>query len=110
MRTGTYIQQKVADAVICTRRLQIIRPTTIESTNQEKDIANISELLKIDTDIIALRKTVLDAAQSQLRNGVITTSAYIIELTNLNEAKNSLATHRIELELAKANYNITTGY
>jgi len=84
--------------------------TTIESTNQEKDIANISELLKIDTDIIALRKTVLDAAQSQLRNGVITTSAYIIELTNLNEAKNSLATHRIELELAKANYNITTGY
>ena len=34
MRTGTYIQQKVATAVICTRRLQIVRPTTIESTNQ----------------------------------------------------------------------------
>ena len=84
--------------------------TAIERNNQEKEILNISELIKIDSDIIALRKTVLDATKSQLRNGVITTSAYVIELTNLNEAEISLATHNIQLELAKANYNITTGH
>lgn len=84
--------------------------TNIERNNQEKEISNISELINIDTNIIALRKTVLDAAQSQLKNGVITASAYITELTNLNEAENTLATHTVQLELAKANYNITTGH
>ncbi len=83
--------------------------TNIERNNYQKEIKKISDLIKIDTDIIALRKTVLNAAESQLSNGVITTSAYITELTNLNEAENSLATHKIQLELAKANYNITTG-
>jgi outer membrane protein TolC len=84
--------------------------TTIESDNQEKEMNKISNLIKIDGEIIDLRKTVLNATESQLRNGIITTSAYVTELTNLNEAENSLATHKVELELAKANYNITTGY
>ena len=83
--------------------------TNIERNNYQKEIKKISDLIKIDDDIIALRKTVLNASESQLRNGVITTSAYITELTNLNEAENSLATHKIQFELAKANYNITAG-
>jgi outer membrane protein TolC len=83
---------------------------TIESDNQEKEMNKISNLIKIDAKIIDLRKTVLNATESQLRNGIITTSAYVTELTNLNEAENSLATHKVQLELAKANYNITTGY
>ena len=83
--------------------------TNIERNNYQKEIKKISDLIKIDADIIALRKTVLNATESQLRNGVITTSAYITELTNLNEAENSLATHKIQFELAKANYNITSG-
>jgi len=83
--------------------------TNIERNNYQKEIKKTSDLIKIDDDIIALRKTVLNASESQLRNGVITTSAYITELTNLNEAENSLATHKIQFELAKANYNITAG-
>lgn len=84
--------------------------TTMERTAQEKEIATISELIQLDNDIIALRKKVLEATQSQLRNGVITTSAYVTELTHLNDAENGLATHLIQLELTKANYNITTGH
>ncbi len=83
--------------------------TNIERNNYKKEIKKISDLIKIDSNIIALRKTVLNATESQLRNGVITTSAYITELTNLNEAENSLATHQIQFELAKANYNISSG-
>ena len=83
--------------------------TNIERNNYQKEIKKTSDLIKIDDDIIALRKTVLNASESQLRNGVITTSAYITELTNLNEAENSLARHKIQFELAKANYNITSG-
>ncbi|NCT18970.1 MAG: TolC family protein, partial [Flavobacteriia bacterium] len=48
-------------------------------------------------------------ANSQLKNGVITVSAYTTELTNLYDSENALLQHKIQLELAKANYNILKG-
>ncbi|MCX7549572.1 TolC family protein [Xanthomarina sp. F2636L] len=81
----------------------------IELNQYETEIHKISENILIDSEIINLRKDVLLATESQLRNGVITTSTYITELTNLFEAENMLVTHNIQLELAKANYNITQG-
>ncbi len=83
--------------------------TNIELNKYELEIAKISETILIDTEIINLRKAVLLATESQLRNGVITASTYITELTNLYEAENSFANHNIQLQLAKANYNITQG-
>ncbi|EGV44994.1 TolC family protein [Bizionia argentinensis JUB59] len=83
--------------------------TNIELNKYESEITKISETILIDSEIINLRKEVLLATESQLRNGVITTSTYITELTNLYEAENIFATHNIQLELAKANYNITQG-
>lgn len=83
--------------------------THIELNQYETEILKISENILIDSEIISLRKDVLLATESQLRNGVITTSTYITELTNLFEAENMLVTHNIQLELAKANYNITQG-
>lgn len=83
--------------------------TNIELNQHQSEINKISENISIDSQIINLRKEVLLATESQLRNGVITTSTYITELTNLFEAENMLVTHNIQLELAKANYNITQG-
>ncbi|HLV14195.1 MAG TPA: TolC family protein [Xanthomarina sp.] len=83
--------------------------THIELNQYETEILKISENILIDSEIISLRKDVLSATESQLRHGVITTSTYITELTNLFEAENMLVTHHIQLELAKANYNITQG-
>lgn len=83
--------------------------TTIELTQQETDILRISELIESDKSIIELRKEILKSAESQLKNGVITSSAYITELTNLYEDENNLSTHKIELLLAKSNYNLTQG-
>ncbi|MCX7549105.1 TolC family protein [Xanthomarina sp. F1114] len=81
----------------------------IELNQYEKEISKISENILIDSEIINLRKDVLLATESQLRNGVITTSTYITELTNLYEAENMLLKRNIQLELAKANYNMTQG-
>jgi len=83
--------------------------TNIELNEHESDINKLGELIETDSEIIALRKIVLDATESQLRNGVITTSAYITDLTNLYEEENRFITHTIQLELAKSNYNITKG-
>ena len=61
-------------------------------------------------EIIALRKKILETSRSQLKNGVITSSAYVTELTNLFEAENNLSTHHIQLQFAKANYKTTKGF
>lgn len=83
--------------------------TTMELQQQEADIHTIEEYITTDTEIIQLRKTVLKTTESQLKNGTITASAYLTELTNLYEDENMLAVHTIQLQLAKANYNIIKG-
>lgn len=83
--------------------------TSIELQQQQSEIDKISGFIASDIEIIKLRKEVLNTADSQLRNGVITSSAYITELTNLFTDENTLITHKIQLELAKANYNIIQG-
>jgi len=83
--------------------------TNITLNQQATEINKIEAFISTDKTIIELRKRILKASESQLKNGVITSSAYITELTNLYEAENNLNTHKIQLLLAKANYNITQG-
>ncbi|MDV7186748.1 TolC family protein [Lutibacter sp. TH_r2] len=84
--------------------------TSIELNKQQKEIEKIKSIITSDIEIVKLRKEVLKTADSQLKNGVITSSAYITELTNLYEDENTLVQHNIQLQLAKANYNIIKGY
>lgn len=84
--------------------------TNIELNQQQKEIDKIKNFIVSDTEIINLREDVLKSAESQLKNGVITSSAYITELTNLYEDENTLIKHKIQLQLAKANYNVIKGH
>lgn len=84
--------------------------TNIELKQQREEIGKIESFIASDLEIINLRKDVLKSADSQLKNGVITASAYITELTNLFEDENTLVKHKIQLQLAKANYNIILGH
>jgi outer membrane protein TolC len=83
--------------------------TNIELQQLQSQMDKIEAFIASDIEIINLRKEVLNSADSQLRNGVITSSAYITELTNLYADENTLITHKIQLELTKANYKITQG-
>jgi len=83
--------------------------TNIELTQQQSEMEKINAFIASDKTIIELRKKILKSADAQLKNGVITSSAYITEVTNLYEAENNLKTHEIQLLLAKANYNTTQG-
>lgn len=76
----------------------------------ENEINKATAVLATDFEIIALRTDVLKSSDAQLKNGVITSSEYIIDFTNLYEAKINQKLHEIQLELAKANYQITKGY
>ena len=83
--------------------------TAIELNKQQREIEKIEAIIISDEAIINLREEVLQMADSQLKNGVITSSAYITELTNLYEDQNTLVRHKIQLQLAKANYNVIKG-
>ena len=83
--------------------------TNIELEQKQTEINKLSSLINSDKEIIELRKKILKSAESQLKNGVITSSAYITEVTNLFEAENNLRTHKIKMLLEKANYNIIKG-
>lgn len=83
--------------------------TQMQLQQLKAEINSITDYLATDSEIIQLRKEVANVAQSQLNNGVITASAYLTELTALYEAEISLKLHRIQLQLAKANYNIIQG-
>ncbi len=83
--------------------------TQIELTQLQSEMEKYTDLIETDSKIINLRKEVLKSASSQLKNGVITSSAYITELTNLYEDEIGMSTHKIQLMLVKANYNITKG-
>ncbi len=75
----------------------------------ESEIKKIEQILQNDTDLIQLREKILNSSNAQMKNGVITTSEYLIEFTNLFEAKNVLKTHEVQLATAKSNFEIIKG-
>ncbi|ADV51188.1 outer membrane efflux protein [Cellulophaga algicola DSM 14237] len=83
--------------------------THIELNKQQQEIDKMEAIITADDAIIDLRKDVLLTASSQLKNGVITASAYLTELTNLYEDENTRVRHKIQLQLAKVNYNVIKG-
>ena len=83
--------------------------THIELQQKQNEINKLESLINSDLEIIELRKKILKSAESQLKNGVITSSAYITEVTNLFEAEYNLSTHKTEMLLEKANYNTIKG-
>lgn len=83
--------------------------TSIELKQQRSEIEKLLAFIDSDTEIISLRKEVLKSSESQLKNGVITSSVYLNQLTHLYEDEINLKTHEIQLLLAQANYNITKG-
>ncbi|WP_091868970.1 TolC family protein [Pricia antarctica] len=81
----------------------------VELAGLQSEIAKINELISYDEAIITLREKMAKTAASQLKNGVITSSGYITEFTNLYEAKSNLALHKTQRLLKQIQYQITKG-
>ena len=88
------------------RKLTALRS---EVNSQLKEVEKLEEVLSMDRGIIFARQEVVNIKSSQLENGVITSSDYIVELNKLNAAELGLEMHELELISAKLNYNIISG-
>ena len=89
---------------------EVFKLNTNTALNEQlKEIETLESSIEIDQQLIALQQEVIHTSESQLKNGVITSSEYITELTKLYEAENLFNQHKTQLELAKANYNTLKG-
>lgn len=99
----------VSADIVATEKETFLLNNNIQLQEINAEIQKSEANIATDTDIITLREYVEKSANSQLKNGVITASEYLTEFTNLYEAKNSQKIHEIQLELAKANYQVAIG-
>ena len=81
----------------------------IELEEAQTEIIKIQKMLERDKEIIVLRERIVETANSQLDNGVITPSEFLTEFNNLYEAKINQQLHVIDLEMAKADYRVIKG-
>jgi len=100
---------EINKAIIDTHKETFELNNNLELVKLKSEIDKIDTLIFTDMEIIVLREDILKTAESQLQNGVITASAYIIEFTNLYEAKSNLNLHETQLLLYKIQYEITNG-
>jgi outer membrane protein TolC len=95
--------------IVATEKETFLLNNSLQLQEMDNEIKKSEEIIKNDTEIIALREYVEKSANSQLKNGVITASEYLVEFTNLYEARTNQKLHEIQLALAKANYQVAKG-
>lgn len=99
----------ISKEIVATEKETFLLNNNLQLQEIENEIKKTEAIIAADSEIITLRESIEKSSDSQLRNGVITASEYLVELTNLYEAKTNQKAHEIQLELAKANYQISNG-
>ncbi len=83
--------------------------TNTEIEQQQSEIEKWKQLITSDSTIIELRKSIKEAANAQLENGVITASDYLREVNAEDQARQTLITHQLQLLQAQINYQTILG-
>jgi outer membrane protein TolC len=99
----------ISSQIVATEKETFLLNNSLQIQEIENEIMKSQEIILTDTEIIGLREYVEKSANSQLKNGVITTSEYLVEFTNLYDARSNQKLHEIQLALAKANYQVAKG-
>jgi len=73
------------------------------------DITKLSDLLIRDQELVELRKEITATASSQLSNGTIPSSDYLLRVTDETQARMGLEIHKIQLIKAKISYLYNLG-
>ncbi len=93
-------QQNTADKDAFSRQLEASLART------EEQIASLQEQISLDQQVLELREQVVNEKQSQLDQGVITSTEFITELNAENRARLNLEIHKVQL--IQANYDYLT--
>ena len=112
---GLYTKKKEKEQVQVNKKMvEVQKETFLLNTNaqlkqQQAEIDKLQQLISSDEEIIALRKTVTEAAKAQLENGVITANDFLKEVNAEDQARQALITHRVQLLQSQINYQTILG-
>jgi len=112
---GLYTKKKEKEQVAVNKKMvEVQKETFLLNTNtqlkqQKTEIEKLEQLIASDNEIIALRKSVTDAAKAQLENGVITANDYLKEINAEDQARQVQITHQVQLLQARVNYQTILG-
>lgn len=77
---------------------------------QQEEISKLEKMIVMDAKIVETKTAIRKSSSSQLDNGIITSSDFIVDLNAENQSQFNLKLHEIQLMMAKENYNTTLGY
>lgn len=91
-------------------QVQIEKQNAYVTINTQKinilaQIESVEKSIETDKQVIELQEKIVKVYDSQLKNGIITSSDYIIEVNKLSQAQLMLELHKIQLEQLKFGYN-----
>jgi len=94
--------------------IEIQKETFLFNTNlavnqQFNETIKIESLIQTDNQIIELRESIKNTAQSQLENGVITANDYVTFVNADDQARQNLLLHQVQLLMVLYNNKTTTG-
>ncbi len=79
---------------------------SIEVASHFSEITKYNTLLNSDDELISLQEKIVETASKQLKHDLITTADYTAEVNKLLLAQINQKNHKIQMLLAKANYQI----
>jgi len=80
------------------------RNISVAAQQKISEIKKLEELIITDKEIIELRRRITKNAESQLKNGIINSSQYLIEFNSEKQALINNKIHKIQLVQAKVDY------
>lgn len=83
--------------------------TGLAVKQQFNEVAKIEALIHTDSEIIKLRESIKNTAQSQLTNGVISATDYVSFVNAEDQARQNLLMHQTQLLMVLYNNQTTTG-
>ena len=92
---------KLQQEIVQTKQETFVLTTNLASDQQNKLIAQLTEILKTDQDLIQIRERITKTSASKLENGAINMADYIQDLNAETTAKLTLETHKIQLKEAQ---------
>jgi len=112
---GFYTSKKEKQLVEVNKRIVDVQKdvfmlnTNASLKTQQSEIEKLQKLVATDDQIIELRKSVKEAAQAQLNNGVITVNDFLQQVNAEDQARQSLIMHKVQLLQAQINYETILG-
>jgi len=112
---GFYTSKKEKQLVEVNKRIVDVQKdvfmlnTNASLKTQQSEIEKLQQLIVSDAEIIGLRKSVKEAAQAQLNNGVITVNDFLQQVNAEDQARQALIMHQVQLLQAQINFETILG-